>query len=460
MEDQNKKCSSKNHKELDAIFYCQQCKIYMCNKCEKYHCKLFETQKHDCLKLDQELNEISSRYCKEENHYNEKLEYFCKDHNRLCCALCLCKIKNKGKGQHKDCDACEIEDIKEEKKNKLQENINYLENISKAFKESINELKQFFKTKNEEKEKLKLDIQKTFTKIRNVLNDKEDKLLLEVDKIFKDVYFDDSIFQEFEKSSEYLKKLIEKGKDILNKEWNNDKLISLIDGCIYTENNIKTINIINERMKECIKSQKYKIKFNLEEENKLNPILDSIKTFGDIYKSSDLKFFNDSLIINKNLYEKNIIKWIQEENININKTELLYRKTKDGNSYDIFHKLCDNKGATLVLIKGLEGFIVGGFTPTDWDNYSIWKRDEETFLFSLTKNKKFKKKKEISIYCGKEQGPWFPGFGFRETGKKNMTQGEFLYYNYYFEDIYEIIPHEEKDRFFDVEEVEIYKIYK
>ena len=307
---------------------------------------------------------------------------------------------------------------------------------------------------------MKLDIQKTFTKIRNVLNDKEDKLLLEVDKIFKDVYFDDSIFQEFEKSSEYLKKLIEKGKDILNKEWNNDKLISLIDGCIYTENNIKTINIINERMKECIKSQKYKIKFNLEEENKLNPILDSIKTFGDIYKSSDLKFFNDSLIINKNLYEKNIIKWIQEENININKTELLYRKTKDGNSYDIFHKLCDNKGATLVLIKGLEGFIVGGFTPTDWDNHSSWKRDEKTFLFSLTKNKKFTKKKEISIYCGKEAGPLFPGFGFRETGKKNMTQGEFLYYNYYFEDIYEIIPHEEKDRFFDVEEVEIYKIYK
>ena len=155
-----------------------------------------------------------------------------------------------------------------------------------------------------------------------------------------------------------------------------------------------------------------------------------------------------------------IVKWIQQENININKTELLYRKTKDGNSYDIFHKLCDNKGATLVLIKGLEGFIVGGFTPTDWDNHSSWKRDEKTFLFSLTKNKKFKKKKEISIYCGKEAGPLFPGFGFRETGKKNMTQGEFLYYNYYFEDIYEIIPHEKNDRFFDVEEVEIYKIYK
>ena len=38
----NIKCSLKKHKELEAIKYCQNCKIYMCNKCIKNHSELFE----------------------------------------------------------------------------------------------------------------------------------------------------------------------------------------------------------------------------------------------------------------------------------------------------------------------------------------------------------------------------------------------------------------------------------
>ena len=50
------------------------------------------------------------------------------------------------------------------------------------------------------------------------------------------------------------------------------------------------------------------------------------------------------------------------------KTNLLYRKSKDGESYDTFHDLCDNQGETLVLIKSDEDFIIGGYTPLNWDN--------------------------------------------------------------------------------------------
>ena len=103
-----------------------------------------------------------------------------------------------------------------------------------------------------------------------------------------------------------------------------------------------------------------------------------------------------------------------------------------------------------------------GYTPTDWDNHSKWKEDDETFLFSLTKGKIFPKNKDRrdSIYCGINQGPWFPYIGFRGTGKKNMTQGEFICSGDYFKEYIEIIPNEKKNRFFDVEEVEVYKIYK
>ena len=69
--------------------------------------------------------EIFTGLCQEQSHKN-KLEYYCKNHNKLCCVACLCKIKGKGNGQHSDCKVCYIEEIKEEKMRKLNENIKYL----------------------------------------------------------------------------------------------------------------------------------------------------------------------------------------------------------------------------------------------------------------------------------------------------------------------------------------------
>ena len=53
--------------------------------------------------------------------------YFCKNHNILCCAACLCKIKGEGNGQHTECNVCSIKDIKTEKKGILNNNILTLE---------------------------------------------------------------------------------------------------------------------------------------------------------------------------------------------------------------------------------------------------------------------------------------------------------------------------------------------
>ena len=138
MENKIKKCCSDEHEENDAISFCIECKIYMCNKCEKIHSKL--CKHHHWYNLEQNINEIFTGYCKETNHL-EKLEYFCKNHNILCCASCIAKIKGKGKGEHKDCNICFLEDIKDEKKNNLSNNIKSLENLSNTLNESINKLK-------------------------------------------------------------------------------------------------------------------------------------------------------------------------------------------------------------------------------------------------------------------------------------------------------------------------------
>ena len=116
----NIKCFTKEHKEIDAISYCQECQIYMCNKCENYHSSFLKNV-HHTFNLNR-LDEIFTGFCKEKNHPN-KLKYFCKNHNKLCCGLCIAKLNQEGDGQHKDCNVCYIENIKNEKKNNLKENI-------------------------------------------------------------------------------------------------------------------------------------------------------------------------------------------------------------------------------------------------------------------------------------------------------------------------------------------------
>ena len=169
----------------------------------------------------------------------------------------------------------------------------------------------------------------------------------------------------------------------------------------------------------------------------------------------NILLFNDSLIINNNqLYKYNLIEWLKPKIVE--KVNLLYRKSRDGDSFDIFHKLCDNQGANIVIIKCTEGFIFGGYTPLDWDNHSSWKADNETFLFSLTNNQKYKKITKDSILCSPYQGPFYPFIGFRNV---NMSQGDIQYTGKnYFENYYDIIPNTKKNRTFDVEELEVFKI--
>ena len=107
--DNQTKCSFEEHKEINAISFCPECKIYMCNKCENHHSSLFKN--HQPYKLNKD-EEIFTGFCQEQNHPN-KLEFYCKDHNQLCCGLCICKIKSKGYGAHKDCNIYELEKIKD-----------------------------------------------------------------------------------------------------------------------------------------------------------------------------------------------------------------------------------------------------------------------------------------------------------------------------------------------------------
>ena len=283
------KCSSKKHEEINAIVFCLECNIYMCNKCSNHHSEILDN--HHKYNLNENIQEIFTGICKEPSH-NDKLIYYCKNHNQLCCPACLCKIKDKDNGQHTDCNVCLIDEIKEEKRQKLNDNIKYLEDFSDKIENSINELKNIFKKISEYKEDLKMKISKAFTKIRNSVNEREDKLLNDIDNKFDDLFFKEDFINQNEKLPNKIKLSLEKGKKI-NNNWNNvDNLNSLINDCIKIENNIKNLNDIKKNL-ENFKNKKIDaiFKFNLDSDNKINELLDKINEFGEITEDLEkLKF--------------------------------------------------------------------------------------------------------------------------------------------------------------------------
>jgi hypothetical protein len=93
----------------------------------------------------------------------------------------------------------------------------------------------------------------------------------------------------------------------------------------------------------------------------------------------------------------------------VNKFNLIYRGSRDGFKSSDFHKYCDDKGATLIIIKSETGEIFGGYTDISWTSYKIRSKGDElkagkgnSFLFSLRQDFNFtqlkckNKKSEVS----------------------------------------------------------------
>ena len=357
MENEKQKCSSKKHKEIDAIYYCQECKVYMCNKCQIYHSGLCKN--HKTINIEKDIKEIDEEFCKEKNH-TMKLEYFCKTHNQLCCAACISKLKSKGNGLHKDCVICTVEEIVEEKKNKINENIKYLEDLYKTLDKSIDELKELLERINKDKEEMKSNIQKIFTKLRNTLNNREDELLLEVDKQFDKIYFKEELIKKNENLPSKVKICLSKKENYEN--LNNIKFSSLINYLIDVENNVKEVNIITENINKGNLNKDF-IKFYPKEEREINTFLGKIKSFGNIYYYH-LKFKTCPIYISESrLYS------VTGENHNI--------LTKTGTDLDYMGTICENQFEKdkiyrwkIKILKSKENNINVGVAPIDFDIHS------------------------------------------------------------------------------------------
>jgi hypothetical protein len=126
----------------------------------------------------------------------------------------------------------------------------------------------------------------------------------------------------------------------------------------------------------------------------------------------------DSIVINRK-HTALIANWIDKNDIDHGKIpykfNLLYRASRDGNTAATFHDKCDNKGATIVVLKIINSErIVGGYNPLFWDKSNSSKSTRDSFMFSFSDknnlqsaNVVYSKGYAYSIKCFSCCGPIF-----------------------------------------------------
>ena len=395
MDEKTNKCELEEHKEIDAIIFCQVCRVYMCNKCQNLHSKLFPN--HQNIELNKKSTEIFIELCPEKNH--TLLNYYCATHNILCCAACLSIVTDQNFGKHAYCDIYRLNETVDYKKKCFDEKIKTMKYFSENIESQIFELKKLYEKINEDKNKLIEKIQKIFTRLRNCLNEREDKILSEVDEIFNSCYFNKTVVEESENFPNKIKKYLEIG-DIQENEWENENNFKrLINNCIKIEKNIDDINDMNECINKYNQQKDLKIYFTPNEEGIKNYEA-NIKKFGNIMIKNNLpkkKYYADFEFFHEN-YEKFNTKLKYDKN-SFNKVIMEWLINK----YDCGH----------VYEKVLKGAAIIGFNKMEWGSYNLSIKKEEIeklIQFFIQKKEnlsitslELQGKKYFVIYYGKEK---------------------------------------------------------
>lgn len=127
-----------------------------------------------------------------------------------------------------------------------------------------------------------------------------------------------------------------------------------------------------------------------------------------------VKPFEESTIITSLEQRNTLAGWLPRKDSVSGDLVLLYRATRDGWAAGNFHSSCDNKGATIVVIK-VGTNIFGGYAEQSWDSVPAAKRCTKSFLFSLvngagvgpTKMALKAGKEGTAMNCHSSYGPWF-----------------------------------------------------
>ncbi|GBC02603.1 hypothetical protein RclHR1_04700005 [Rhizophagus clarus] len=178
----------------------------------------------------------------------------------------------------------------------------------------------------------------------------------------------------------------------------------------------------------------------------------------------------DSVII-KWKHAALISKWInrQEHTKRLCRKEsynfrLLLRGTRDGFTSQKFHELCDNKGATIVLMRVANtNQIIGGYNPVSWQGglFGKWIKTSDSFIFNIGEgidlnqavlSRIHQDHYSMALFCADVRGPsfgchdlWMPNFS-------NLSLKCTSRHSYYVNQIIDTTK-------FNVEEYEVFQVF-
>ena len=277
---------------------------------------------------------------------------------------------------------------------KMKENydkeINDLKNIINNLQKENNDLKSILNFLSIENEKNKNDI-KNLKMMNNIINIDEE---IEINKENNN-----------NENNNIKNNIIEKNNNENNNIKNNNNENNIIKNN-NNENNINENNNNENNIIEKNNNENNNIKNNNNENN----------------NNEEDKIIFDNLTIKQYNTLKNWILSINDQNKDCN-FEILF---DSNDSSKDFHELCDNQTNTLTLIETKNNFKFGGFTECAWSSNKEEKKDDNSFLFSLDKNKKYikKDKEKSSIYCNPDYGPFFGSYDKNDiVVKGNIKNG-------------------------------------
>ena len=219
---------------------------------------------------------------------------------------------------------------------------------------------------------------------------------------------------------------------------------------ISTKNLIEKLNEENKE-EEIIQEKKENKKEEIIQEEKENKKEEKKEEINQIINPK-------SQIINIELFNQ-LNNWI-DPNKPL-KFELIFTASKDGDSSEIFHKICDGKGPTVTLIKSKNGHIFGGYLTVPFSSDRKSHSDDKAFLFSLTNLKKFKIKEVAHALYHYAKG-WGPYIGYKDSCdlaikseclSNKKSKCEPTSYEFNREDLIGT-----KEKYFEVEDYEIYLV--
>ena len=389
--------------------------------------------------------ETNTKNCTLKSHKDKEATIYCSKCEKYMCKKCEITHTDFFESNHNSYiyNKNNFDKIKNDKQ--------IIEYDVKAIKEFINNIKETnaalkseFEKIEQKKEEIKIKLQKSFTKLRDEINKLEDDIFLKIDgkfekleineKIKKNDIIINKIKSSLNDNSFQFKPFINELKDINIKDEN---INNLLDGIMIPNEN--QLDEIIEKMKNCFLEKK--------------SIINSPIMINSSIIKNDLKKFN---LLNEWIKEK-----MDKDQI---KYELIFKMSQNGTRAEDFHKFCNDKGATLTIIKTTGNQIFGGFTPLDWkslsNNYELIDKTRRTFLFSLNLMKKFEmlSNQKTAIYSSKNFGPSFgqKDIGFEVDLKSGRLQCN-QYSNFCKEKI-ELIESERKYEEFDTTEIEVFKV--